>query len=94
MFVLALLFAVGHAVAERPGARAPGPRCTRATGLVGTGVSGAFLYLIAALNAMILWGVVKVFLEMRAGRYDEDRARAELASRGLMNRFFGRFTAP
>src|SRR5262249_25616704 len=62
------------------------------TGLVGTGVSGVFLYLIAVLNAVILYGVVKVFREMRTGRYDEHELEQQLASRGLMNRVFGRFT--
>src|ERR1700761_7586540 len=35
------------------------------TGIVGTGVSGTFLYLIALLNAIILVGIFKVFREMR-----------------------------
>jgi high-affinity nickel-transport protein len=62
------------------------------TGWVGTAVSGTFLYVIAALNVVILWGIVKVFREMRSGRYDEAQLEHELNSRGLMNRFFGRFT--
>ncbi len=92
VFVLALLFAVGLRTLNGP-VRNGGSSLHTATGLVGTGVSGAFLYLIAALNAMILWGVLRVFLEMRAGRYDEDELEQQLASRGLMNRVFGRFTA-
>jgi high-affinity nickel-transport protein len=59
---------------------------------VGAGVSGAFLYVIAAVNVVILWGIVKVFFEMRAGRYDEVALEHQLASRGLMNRVLGRFT--
>ena len=48
VFVLALLFSVGVG-------RSPGPSRTRlglhsVTGLIGTSVSGTFLYLIAALN--------------------------------------------
>src|SRR6201996_1016754 len=35
------------------------------TGIIGTGVSGTFLYLIALLNAIILVGIFKVFREMR-----------------------------
>ena len=34
-------------------------------GLIGTSVSGGFLYLIALLNVIVLVGIVKVFLEMR-----------------------------
>jgi nickel/cobalt transporter (NiCoT) family protein len=90
VFVLALLFAVGLRSLSGQ-VRDTGSSLHTATGLVGTGVSGAFLYLIAVLNAVILWGVVKVFLEMRTGRYSEDELEQQLASRGLMNRVFGRF---
>ena len=91
VFVLALLFAAGLRSLNGQ-VRSPGSSLHSAAGLVGTGVSGAFLYLIAALNAVILYGVVKVFLEMRTGRYSEVELEQQLASRGLMNRVFGRFT--
>ena len=41
-------------------------------GIIGTLVSGTFLYLIAFLNLVILVGIVKVFLEMRRGRYNDE----------------------
>ncbi len=59
-------------------------------GIVGTLVSGTFLYLIAILNLVILVGIVKVFLDMRRGRYSEEALETQLNSRGLMFRFFGR----
>ncbi len=59
------------------------------TGLVGTLVSGTFLYLIAALNVVILVSVLRMFLDMRRGRFDQDELERQLASRGMMNRFFG-----
>src|SRR5215469_677597 len=59
------------------------------TGIIGTGVSGTFLYLIAALNVVILAGIVKVFREMRTGAYDDKELEEQLAKRGLMNRFLG-----
>jgi len=59
------------------------------TGLVGTSVSGAFLMLIAILNLVVLWGVVKVFIEMRKGLYNESELEKHLNSRGFMMRFFG-----
>jgi high-affinity nickel-transport protein len=62
------------------------------TGWVGTAVSGGFLYLIAAINIVILLGILEVFREMRSGRYDEAGLERQLDSRGLMNRFFGRLT--
>jgi high-affinity nickel-transport protein len=59
------------------------------TGVVGTSVSGTFLYLIAALNLVVLISIVKVFREMRQGRYDDAELERQLNSRGLMNKFFG-----
>jgi high-affinity nickel-transport protein len=59
------------------------------TGIIGTGVSGTFLYLIAVLNLIILVGIVKVFREMRTGQYNDDELNAQLDKRGLMNRFLG-----
>jgi nickel/cobalt transporter (NiCoT) family protein len=61
-------------------------------GIIGTAVSGSFLYLIAALNLVILVGIVKVFLEMRRGRYNDEELEQQLNARGLLNRFLGRFT--
>src|SRR6201996_8584203 len=59
------------------------------TSIVGTGVSGTFLYIIALLNVVILVGIVKVFREMRSGRYNDEELNAQLDKRGLMNRFLG-----
>jgi high-affinity nickel-transport protein len=59
------------------------------TGVIGTGVSGTFLYIIALLNVIILVGILKVFREMRAGRYNDEELEAQLDKRGLMNRFLG-----
>jgi nickel/cobalt transporter (NiCoT) family protein len=57
------------------------------TGLIGTTVSGAFLYLIAALNVVILVSIAGMFLALRRGVYDHDEMERQLAARGLMNRF-------
>ena len=62
-----------------------------AGGAAGTVVSASFLYLIAVLNLVVLSGILKVFREMRRGAYDEAELEAQLQSRGLMYRFFGRF---
>jgi high-affinity nickel-transport protein len=59
------------------------------TGIVGTSVSGTFLYLIAGLNVVILVSIVRVFLDLRRGRYDDAELEEQLNKRGLMNRFFG-----
>ncbi len=62
-----------------------------AGGAAGTVLSASFLYLIAVLNLVVLSGILKVFREMRRGAYDESELEAQLQSRGLMYRFFGRF---
>ena len=60
-------------------------------GMVGTLSAAGFLYLIAALNLVVLAGITKVFRGMRRGEYDEDELERRLQARGLMYRFFGRF---
>ena len=60
------------------------------TNIVGTSVSGFFLYVIAGLNVVILVSIIRVFLDLRRGQYDEAELDRQLDQRGLMNRFFGR----
>jgi nickel/cobalt transporter (NiCoT) family protein len=91
VFALAFLFALGIRALSGP-ITSNGSTLHSVTSWIGTGVSGTFLYVIAALNLVILSGIIKVFLEMRTGRYNEAELERQLDSRGLMNRFFGRFT--
>ena len=91
VFVLAALFAVGFRALSGPVAN-DGSTLHSATGLIGTGVSGTFLYIVAAINLVILLGIVRVFRDMRRGRYSEAELEHQLNSRGLMNRLLGRFT--
>jgi nickel/cobalt transporter (NiCoT) family protein len=58
----------------------------RITGVVGTAVSGTFLYVIGIINLFVLVGILKVFRRMRRGRYDEQALEKQLNSRGLMNK--------
>jgi high-affinity nickel-transport protein len=60
------------------------------TSLIGTTVSGAFLYIIATINLVVLAGILKVFRAMRSGAFDEAALEEQLNNRGLMNRIFGR----
>jgi high-affinity nickel-transport protein len=91
VFALAFLISVGVRSLDGPLGRGDS-QLHVVTATVGTGVSGGFLYLIAAINVVILMSIVKVFREMRGGAYDEEALEAQLESRGLMNRFFGRLT--
>jgi high-affinity nickel-transport protein len=56
------------------------------TGLIGTTVSGIFLYLIGVINLVLLVGIIKVFRQMRQGNFDEAALEDHLNNRGFMNR--------
>jgi nickel/cobalt transporter (NiCoT) family protein len=88
VFVLALLLNFGIRALDNQ-VRNGSSGLHTMTGIIGTGVSGTFLYLIAALNVVVLAGIVKVFREMRNGAFDDNELEEQLARRGLMNRFLG-----
>jgi len=58
-------------------------------GLIGTLVSGGFLYLIGLVNLVILVGILRVFRAMRRGHFDEAALEEQLNNRGLMARILG-----
>ena len=61
-------------------------------GIIGTVVSGLFLYLIAALNLAVLRGIILVWRQAKRGEYQVEELDALLAQRGFMNRIFkGRY---
>jgi nickel/cobalt transporter (NiCoT) family protein len=88
VFVLALALNFGIRALDSQ-VRSGGSGLHKVTNVVGTSVSGFFLYVIAALNVVILIGIVKVFRRMRSGRYNEEELDAQLDKRGLMNRILG-----
>ncbi|MGH2937654.1 MAG: HoxN/HupN/NixA family nickel/cobalt transporter [Solirubrobacterales bacterium] len=91
VFVLAFLFAIGiRALSGQVSNESS--TLHNVTGWIGTGVSGTFLYVIAALNVVILVGILRVLGEMKRGEYDEAELEHQLDNRGLMNRFYKRFT--
>jgi len=59
------------------------------TGIIGTSVSGTFLYLIGLLNLIVLISIIRVSKEMRQGRYDDAELERQLDNRGFMNRLLG-----
>ncbi len=63
-----------------------------ATGIIGASVSGVFLWVLGILNLVVLLGIIKVFREMRHGRYDEQALEDQLNKRGFMNRFLSGLT--
>ena len=88
VFVLALLLNLGIRALDAQ-VKDAGSQLQHTTNIVGTLVSGFFLFLIAAMNVVILAGILKVFREMRAGRFDDRELERQLNNRGLMNRFLG-----
>ncbi|HEU4810607.1 MAG TPA: HoxN/HupN/NixA family nickel/cobalt transporter [Nocardioides sp.] len=62
------------------------------SGAWGTSISGLFLLTIGLINLAALIGIVRVFKEMRRGRFDEAELDRQLDSRGFLNRILGRVT--
>jgi high-affinity nickel-transport protein len=88
VFVLAVLLNLGVRALNSQ-VRNGGSGLHHYTGLIGTSISAAFLYLIAALNVVILLSILRVFVQMRRGTFDQEELERQLEARGLMNRFFG-----
>ncbi|MFE2994709.1 HoxN/HupN/NixA family nickel/cobalt transporter [Nocardia sp. NPDC059246] len=91
VFVLALLLSMGVRVIAGP-IENDSSALHHYTGLIGTTVSGTFLYLIAILNLVVLVGILRVFGRMRGGGHDEAELEQQLAQRGLVNRLLGPVT--
>jgi nickel/cobalt transporter (NiCoT) family protein len=90
VFTLAFLFTAG--VKGLGGqVTSPGSTLHGVTAWIGPGVSGAFLYAIAALNVVVLWGILKVIRQVRAGHLDSAELDERLQTSGLMTRLLGRF---
>ncbi len=92
VLVLAVLLAagvraLGGAVADESST------LQQTTGLIGTLVSGSFLYVIGILNLVLLVGVVRVFARARRGELTEAQLEEQLTPRGPLNRFYGRLTS-
>jgi nickel/cobalt transporter (NiCoT) family protein len=85
VFALSFLLSIGVKALVGP-VRNDGSSLHHYTGLIGTGISGTFLFALAAINMVILVGILKVFRDMRRGVYDEETLEEHLANRGLMNR--------
>ena len=81
VFALALLISLGVRSLDGP-VKSEGSDLHQVTNGIGTLVSGFFLYTIAAINMVILLGIIKVFREMRTGSYNERQLEEQLDSAG------------
>ena len=57
--------------------------------ILGTLISGGFLYIIALINFLIFWEIYKIFRSLRSGQLDQKKLDETLMKRGFMNRYFG-----
>jgi high-affinity nickel-transport protein len=64
------------------------PQLRDAGAVIGTGVSGLFLWIIGALNLLVLLDILKIWRQTRTGRHDHAHLETLLAKRGLLNRLF------
>jgi high-affinity nickel-transport protein len=91
VFMLAFLLTAGVQQLSGQVAHA-GSGLHHASGVIGASISGAFLWLLGILNMVVLIGIVRVFRDMRGGRYDEAELEEQLNRRGFMNRLLGGLT--
>jgi nickel/cobalt transporter (NiCoT) family protein len=85
-----VVIGLGIAVMVASGAVGRGlPALKDMGGVLGAGISGTFLLLIAALNFMVLLEILEVWGEAKTGKHGHEHLEALLARRGLMNRIFG-----
>ncbi|MEU1686805.1 HoxN/HupN/NixA family nickel/cobalt transporter [Micromonospora sp. NPDC005707] len=85
--VLLLALVVGLASTRLTGDRMAGVREVGATVAIVTATG--FLLLVAALNAVVLAGLARLWRRLRAGALDETELDLMLLNRGLMHRILG-----
>jgi nickel/cobalt transporter (NiCoT) family protein len=88
VFVLAVLLNFGIRALNLQVSR-PTSGLHQAAGIVGTSISGVFLYLIAFLNLFVLISIARLYRSMRYTGYDPVELERQLQQRGLMNRILG-----
>jgi nickel/cobalt transporter (NiCoT) family protein len=80
--IVALVFAVDAVARIVPVIAAAGT-------VIGTAVSGSFLYLIGLINLVIAIEIYRIFRGLRRGELDPAALEEQLGKRGFMNRYFG-----
>ncbi|MDA4122084.1 MAG: HoxN/HupN/NixA family nickel/cobalt transporter [Thaumarchaeota archaeon] len=81
--IVAFVFAARAVASSVPSLQAEGS-------VIGTLVSGGFLWMIGLINVVIVLGVYQVFKKMREGKLDQKQLDNLMEKRGFMNRFFHR----
>ena len=91
VFVLSFLLSIGIKALVGP-VEDDNSRLHTITGLIGPSVSGVFLWVLGILNLVTLLGILRIFRDLRRGRFDEAALEKRLDERGFMNRFLGGLT--
>jgi nickel/cobalt transporter (NiCoT) family protein len=58
--------------------------------IIGTLVSGSFLWILGLVNVVIVLGIYQIFKKMREGELDQSQLDTLMEKRGFMNRYFHR----
>ena len=64
------------------------PALQSAGAVIGTMVSGSFLWIIGFINAVIVIGLYKIFQTLKQGKLNQQELDHLLENRGFMNRYF------
>jgi high-affinity nickel-transport protein len=76
-FIFATRTVVGHI-----------PALTSSGNIIGTAISGGFLWVIGIVNAIIVLSIYRMFKEMRGGKINPDELEKQMDERSFMNRYF------
>ncbi len=79
--IVALIFATRAVTTSIPILQSAGS-------VIGTLVSGSFLWIIGLINAVIVLGIYRLFQELKKGKMNQAELDKLLENRGFMNRFF------
>jgi nickel/cobalt transporter (NiCoT) family protein len=79
--IIGLIFATRAITTNIPALQSTGA-------IVGTLVSGSFLWIIGFINAVIVIGLYEIFQTLKQGKLNQEELDNLLENRGFMNRFF------
>ena len=79
--IVVLIIATRTVVAQIPALESGGA-------IIGTTVSGAFLWMMGLVNLVIVRNIYGIFKELKRGKLDEHELESLLDNRGFMNRYF------
>jgi len=79
--IVALVFVTRAIVGQIPVLQSAGA-------IIGTTVSGVFLLLMGMVNMIIVFGIYRIYKELRRGKVNQNRLENLLDNRGFLSRYF------